>query len=162
MKSFPYWWISLSVLVLDQISKIFVRTHLDYGSIIKITPKFFWLTHVSNTGAAFSLSLGNDTINTSLFIFISIIAIFVLIYLNLKTVNKIEKAAFSLILGGAAGNFIDRIVFGHVTDFLWLDFPDFIMTRWPVFNLADSFIVIAIIILLANAFVFQSKPGEVK
>jgi signal peptidase II len=162
VKTLPYWWISLLVLASDQISKILVRSSIEYGSIIKLTPEFIWLTHVHNTGAAFSFSLGSDLVNRYFFIIVSIIAIVIIIFLNRKTTSKVENIAFSLILGGALGNFVDRIVFGHVTDFIWADFPDFIMERWPVFNLADSCIVIAIMILLVNTLFLNPKPGEVK
>ncbi len=62
-----------------------------------------------------------------------------------------------MILGGAFGNLIDRIFFGGVTDFIWWDFPDFIMERWPVFNIADSSIVVAICLLVVYYLFFREE-----
>ena len=77
-----------------------------------------------------------------------------------KTNSHLEIAAFSLILGGAIGNLVDRILIGSVTDFIWWDFPDIIMHRWPVFNIADSAIVIAICLLLIEIVFSQKKNTE--
>jgi len=138
-----------------------IRTYLEPGQIIKLSPKFIWLTFVRNTGAAFSFSFGNPLLNRILFIIISIIAIFFIIYLSIKSKNRIEIFSFALILGGAIGNLIDRILMGSVTDFIWCDFPDVIMTRWPVFNIADSSIVIAIVLMIAST-LFQKEKIEEK
>jgi len=160
MKKIQYIWITLVVILLDQVSKIIVRNYLEVGKVLKITKKFFWLTHVENTGAAFSLSFGNAALNKIIFICVSIIAIVLLIYLNNKSRSKVEKFVFALILGGAIGNLIDRIIFGKVTDFLWCDFPDIFMERWPVFNIADSSIVIAITIMIVHSVFFTRKTVE--
>jgi len=149
MKKFiPFWWLSILIVLIDQTTKFFVRNFINFGSdnIIKITDKFFWLTHVQNTGAAFSISFGNLIFNKIFFITFTLVAIFIIIYVSKNSKSKIEQFAFALILGGAIGNLIDRIIFGSVTDFIWWDFPDFIMERWPVFNIADSSIVIALTI----------------
>jgi signal peptidase II len=159
---YRYFLISLAVIFLDQISKNIIRNTLEIGQVLKITNKFFWLTHVQNTGAAFSISLSNPVLNKFFFIIISILAIIFLIILIIKSRSKIEKIVFALILGGASGNLIDRIILGSVTDFLWCDFPDVIMKRWPVFNLADSSIVIAITILIFYMVFFSKKSVEDK
>ena len=159
---YRYFLISLTVIFLDQISKNIIRNTLEIGQVLKITNKFFWITNVQNTGAAFSLSLSNPVVNKFFFIIISILAIIFLIILIIKSRSKIEKIVFALILGGASGNLIDRIILGSVTDFLWCDFPDVIMERWPVFNLADSSIVIAITILIFYTVFFSKKSVEDK
>lgn len=151
-KNFAYFGITLAVIFADQFSKYLVRANIAYREIIKITPEFFWLTHVRNTGAAFSFSFGSPLVNRIIFLVVSILASIVLIYLILHSKQKTETIAYSLILGGAIGNLIDRLIFGYVTDFIWTDFPDFIMNRWPVFNLADSSIVIAICLLIIFSF----------
>ncbi len=160
MKKIQYIWITLLVILLDQISKLIIRNYLEVGKVLKITKKFFWLTHVENTGAAFSLSFGNVALNKIIFICVSIIAIVLLIYLNNKSRSKVEKFVFALILGGAVGNLIDRIILGKVTDFLWCDFPDIFMERWPVFNIADSSIVVAITIMIVHSVFFTRKNVE--
>jgi signal peptidase II len=160
-KILPYYWVSLILILLDQISKFAVRNSIEPNQIIKITPKFIWLTFVQNTGAAFSFSFGNPIVNRILFITISFIAIVFVIYLASKSKNKLELLSFALILGGAIGNLIDRIIWGSVTDFIWCDFPDFIMIRWPVFNVADSSIVIAIVLMIIST-IFQKQTHEEK
>lgn len=162
MKRSSYLWLTLLIIILDQASKILVRNLIDLHDVIKITPKFLWLTNINNTGAAFSLSLGNDLLNRIVFIFVSFIAIFIIFMLKNKSQKKIEHIIYAMILGGAIGNLIDRIIRGSVTDFIWCDFPDFIMQRWPVFNLADSFINIAIALLLIFTFFFNQTNLEDK
>ena len=160
-KLLPFYWVSLIVIILDQISKYVVRDFLELGQIIKLSPKLIWLTYVQNTGAAFSFSFGNPLLNRILFIIISFIAITFIIYLSIKSKNRLELLSFALILGGALGNLVDRIFIGSVTDFIWCDFPDIIMTRWPVFNIADSSIVIAIVLMIAST-LFQKEKHEEK
>jgi len=150
VKKTVYFSITFLILILDQASKFIIRNYVDFGpsNYIKITKKFFWLTHVQNEGAAFSLSLGSDLVNRIVFVIISLLASGLLVRLILTSKSKVETLSFSLILGGALGNLIDRIFLGSVTDFIWWDFPDFIMHRWPVFNIADSAIVVAITIMI--------------
>ncbi len=162
VKLLPYGWVSLIVILIDQVSKYVVRNSIEPGQIIKLTPKLIWLTFVQNTGAAFSFSFGNPLLNRILFIIISIIAIIFIVYLSAKSKNKLEIFSFALILGGAIGNLIDRVIMGSVTDFIWCDFPDVIMTRWPVFNFADSSIVIAIILMIASTLFYKEKHEEKK
>lgn len=160
MKKYVYLWITLLVIIIDQCSKLLVRNLLELGEIIKITPKILWITYVQNTGAAFSLSFGTASFNKIIFIILSLLAIILIFYFLFKANSKIEKISFALILGGAMGNLIDRIILGSVTDFIWCDFPDAIMTRWPVFNIADSSIVIAITIMVAYTIFHRDKAVE--
>ncbi|MCF7913454.1 MAG: signal peptidase II [Candidatus Cloacimonetes bacterium] len=160
VKLLPYFWVSFLVIVLDQVSKHMIKSSIEPGQIIKLTPKFVWLTYVQNTGAAFSFSFGNADLNRLLFIIISLIAISIIIYLSINSKNKLEMFSFALILGGALGNLIDRILLGSVTDFIWCDFPDLIMQRWPVFNLADSSIVIAIILIIGYSLFHKETQKE--
>ena len=162
MKKYAYLWITLVVIIIDQVSKLLVWNLLELGEIVKITPKIIWITYVQNTGAAFSISFGTPGLNKIVFIFVSLLAIFLIFYLLSKTSSKIEKISFALILGGALGNLIDRIALGSVIDFIWCDFPDVIMTRWPVFNIADSSIVIAIAIMVVYTIFHRDKAVEEK
>lgn len=164
MKHLRFFSLSLLVIFLDQISKIIVRHTMVHGQIIRLTKKLFWLTYVQNTGSAFSFTLipTNPILNRYALIFITFAACCFIAFLILKSKLKIEKIVFSLILGGALGNLIDRIILGSVTDFLWLDFPDVFMERWPVFNIADSAIVVAITIMIVYALFFAKKTMEEK
>lgn len=161
MKKIPFWWLFLILLFLDQLTKILVRYFLYPGQIIKLTDKFIWITYVQNTGAAFSLSLGNPSRDKILFTAINIIAIIIITFLFFRSRSRIDQLFFILILVGAWGNFIDRIIFGSVTDFIWCDFPDFFMERWPVFNIADSSIVVAMSLMVIHILFFK-KPVEDK
>ena len=126
-----------SIIFLDQISKFFDLKFLQLNTPVIFIKNFLNLTLVHNHGAAF----GTFQNQLLLFILISILAI-ALIFYNLrdKKNSVIFKLSLSLILGGAIGNLIDRLRFGFVIDFLDLRI-------WPVFNLADSAITIAAILL---------------
>lgn len=116
--------IALSIIILDQISK-FLLKDVHYGII----------NYVTNTGVAFSLFQNGGIY----LILISVIALFFIVYFYLKYPKLVIPLAF--ILGGTIGNLIDRILFGYVRDFI--DFK-----IWPIFNVADSFNVIGILILV--------------
>jgi signal peptidase II len=135
---------------------------MQLGESLSVLGDFFRLTYITNTGAAFSFSLGNDEINRLFFIVVSIVAILVFLFLLIKERRLITRIAYALILGGAFGNLIDRILYGAVIDFFDFKFFSFIMERWPVFNIADSAIVIAIFLLLFDLIVApkDEKPGE--
>ncbi|HOE91886.1 MAG TPA: signal peptidase II [Candidatus Cloacimonadota bacterium] len=161
INNFQYLWISLIVIILDQVTKILVRLKMSRQSI-EVLGDFFRLTHVQNCGAAFSLSLGGPLINRIVFAAITILFLVVILYILHKSHSKAEHIAYPLVVGGAIGNLIDRIFIGSVTDFLDFDFPDFIMQRWPIFNVADSAIVVAITILLIYFIFFEKKAMEAK
>lgn len=131
-------------LILDQISKIVINTNLKENGSIKILGSFFKLTNVFNEGAAFSLFDGSKVF----LIIVSIISILFLLYMmkDFKD-SKLNNMAFGLIYGGILGNLIDRLFLGYVRDFLDFNIFGF---HYPVFNLADSFIVIGIIILIID------------
>ena len=135
--------ITIVFLVIDIISKFVITNFLELGESITIIDNFFNITYVRNTGAAWSMFSSNK-----LFVLlVSCIIIFLVIwylYKN-KVENKIEKIGYSLILGGAFGNLFDRIVYGYVIDFF--DF-DIFSYEYPIFNLADTFIVIGVCLLL--------------
>ena len=131
-------------LILDQISKIVINTNLKENESIKILGSFFKLTNVFNEGAAFSLFDGSKVF----LIIVSIISILFLLYMmkDFKE-SKLNNIAFGFIFGGILGNLIDRLFLGYVRDFLDFNIFGF---HYPVFNLADSFIVIGVIILIID------------
>ena len=135
--------LSIILLAIDQISKILVVKLIDINQSVEVIKNFFYLTYTHNTGAAFSILTGQR-------LFLILIAVIILIilinYIRKNTVReKIDIISFSLIIGGSLGNLIDRIVRGYVVDFL--DFKIF-GYNFPVFNLADTFIVIGVFLLL--------------
>lgn len=139
------------VVALDRISKIFFLKILSLGESIPVIENVFHVTLIHNTGIAFGLFKNQGV----LFVIIPVVAIF-LISVHLfrmrdsREANKTYVFAFSLILAGAIGNLIDRLIFGYVIDFIDL-------RVWPVFNLADSAITIGASILL-----FKCIPSFVK
>ena len=138
---------ALISLIIDQIVKILVSNYLILGQTIKIINNFFYLTYVQNKGAAFSILIG--------YRYILIIITFILLYYlykcikKQKSLNKLEIISYGLLLGGIIGNLIDRIIYGYVIDYF--DFMIF-NYNFPIFNLADSFIVIGCIILVINSY----------
>ncbi len=145
---------AIAILLLDQLSKYLVIKNIPIHDSLEVIPNFFYLTHIKNSGAAFGIFQGMINI----FIIVSIVAVVLIIILrSLLEINSyLYNASLGFILGGAIGNLIDRVIMGEVTDFLHIFF-------WPVFNIADSFIVIGfiilIIILLKN---FSAKEKENK
>ena len=140
-----YLFVIALLVSVDQFSKQVVATYLTIGEKKEIIPDFFYLNHVHNTGAAWSMFDGQKTI----FIVVTILAIIGFAYMLLKNKNEklINKVSFLLMIGGAIGNLIDRLTYGYVIDFL-----DFYIINYdyPVFNLADAFLVIGVILYLIN------------
>lgn len=135
--------ISIILLCIDQISKLLIVNLLTKTNSIAIIKNFFYLTYINNDGAAFSILVGKRV----LLILIAVLVIVMLIrYIKKNNIqNKLELVSISLIIGGSLGNLIDRVVRGYVIDFL--DFKIF-NYNFPIFNLADTFIVIGVFILL--------------
>ncbi len=145
------------VLVLDQITKYIVEKHIRLHEIITVIPGFFNLTHVRNPGAAFSLfSAAPESFRTIFFTTITIIAVVVIIVLIRKTHERLMVFAFALIMGGALGNAIDRVRYGEVVDFIQWYYRSY---YWPSFNIADSAITVAVV-LLAIDMLFVKKPQD--
>jgi signal peptidase II len=157
-RQYRYIWLAAVVILLDQLTKIIVKLTLPLYQSKSILGDFALLTHVQNTGAAFSISLGSLAFNRIFFIVMTIVAIIIVLYMIYRSNTKLQQIGLSLVIGGAMGNLIDRILFGYVTDFMDMDFPDFIMQRWPVFNVADSSIVIAMGLLILDMII--NKPSD--
>ena len=134
---------SLIFVLLDFVVKIIINNNIALYDSINIIPKFFSITYVRNTGAAFSIMENNRV----LFIIIAIIAL-ILIYKYLimnKVIDRYLMISYSMLVGGIIGNMIDRIIYGYVIDYLSFNIFGY---NFPIFNLADTFIVISIIMLL--------------
>lgn len=137
--------ITLIIIIFDVISKIFISNILILNKSITIIPNFFYLTYTHNYGGAWSI-FDNSTLFITIVSFLIIIGIIYYLFKN-KVTKKIEIIGYSLLLGGAIGNLIDRIVYGYVIDFL-----DFYIFKYdfPIFNVADIGIVVGIILLLVS------------
>jgi len=150
--------LALLVVALDRWSKRLVAARIPMYSHIQIIPGFFRLTHTENTGAAFSLFADSPSHwRTVLLIGFSVVALIVVVYLLWKQTRPltITGIALSLILGGAFGNLWDRVARGRVVDFLLVYVKQY---QWPVFNLADSAIVVGASLLVIE--ILFSRPKQ--
>jgi len=129
--------IALAVLAVDQLTKLMIRLFVE--TRIDIT-RFLAITYAKNTGAGFSILTGNNI----LLAILSIVIIGVIIYYFPRFSGR-EQIFAAIIIGGASGNVVDRILLGHVVDFIYLSF-------WPTFNIADSAIVIGAIGMIYLSF----------
>jgi signal peptidase II len=147
------------VIVLDRLSKMWVEAHVMRGHYIDVIPNVFRISHVFNTGAAFSLfaeSLSPIMVRNVLIGF-SVAAVIVVLGMIWRAGRAwtLTGIALGLILGGAIGNLYDRIKFSYVVDFLEVKIYHY---HWPDFNVADSCIVIGAGLLLLE--IFRSTPDE--
>lgn len=148
-----------SVLVFDQLSKWYVRRTMPLFHSIPVVDSCFHLTHVRNSGGAFSLfATADDAVRIPFFFFASVLAIGALLYFvrQVQPGQRLLLFALAGILGGALGNLVDRLTAGQVTDFLDLHWRGY---HWPAFNVADSFITVGVVVLLAHS-LFASDDGE--
>ncbi len=151
-------WLSVLVVVLDQITKWMASTWMAPYETYPVL-SWFNLTLVHNTGAAFSFLSDADGWQRWFFILLSI-AVSVAIVIWLKRLHAHEQwtaAALALILGGAIGNVIDRIAHGYVVDFIQWYYDQW---YWPTFNIADSAISVGAAILLIHGVFFASREEQ--
>jgi signal peptidase II len=141
-------WLSALVVALDQTSKQMVDAAMRLHETIPLLP-MFQLTYLRNQGAAFSFLSDAGGWQRWFFIGLAAIASLLIAYWlrHLDRKKNYEAAAWALVLGGAVGNLIDRVLYGSVIDFLDVFYGNW---HWPAFNLADSAITIGIAMLLLD------------
>jgi signal peptidase II len=152
--------LALIVVLLDRWSKRLVAARIGLYSHIQIIPGFFRITHTENTGAAFSLFADSPARwKTELLIGFSVVAMVIVSVLLWRQVRALSVTgiALSLILGGAVGNLWDRVASGRVVDFLLFYIKEH---QWPVFNLADSAIVVGASLLVLEILLHKSASDE--
>tara|TARA_B100001996_G_scaffold378565_1_gene362927 strand:- start:629 stop:1111 length:483 start_codon:yes stop_codon:yes gene_type:complete len=150
--------ISISIIIalsifLDQISKILIRNNVDQYSDIKLIGEYFILTNVENSGAF--LGMGSDFSPIIKMIFLLILPVIVLTCIIIyvyrdKEIDKISLIGFSIIIGGGIGNIFDRIMYGSVTDFLFINLGGIFKTG--IFNIADLAVTTGMILILLMSF----------
>jgi signal peptidase II len=150
--------IAALVVVADRLSKLWIEAHVDKGHAIVVIPNVFRITHVLNTGAAFSLfadSLSPLVVRNVLigFSILAIVVVFGMIW-SAGRAWSITAVSLALILGGAIGNLYDRIKFSYVVDFLEVHIVHY---HWPDFNVADSAIVAGGVLLFLGALLAPSE-----
>jgi signal peptidase II len=169
MQKYRILWIAAAVFVLDQISKWIVQSNMELYASLQVLGNFFRITFVENPGMAFGLQLGNNLFFTVFAVLASIAIVYYL--LQLPQGQKLARLALSLILGGAMGNLLDRLLRGKVVDFLdfeffdihlptfkflFFQFPGYELERWPVFNVADMAVTVGMFLLLGHI-VFEKE-----
>jgi signal peptidase II len=144
-----FWWLGLGVFVLDQLTKLWVAKTIAFDAdhyhvhAHTVIDGFFYIIHVGNTGAAWSLFTGQTTL-LALFALLTLAGIYFWRQaLELK--QRPVQLSFGLLCGGIIGNLLDRLIHGHVIDFVDLHFGDYI---YPTFNVADAGICIGVTIYL--------------
>ena len=168
--------VPLFIWISDQLTKYWVRAEIALGDHVQVIPNVFDIVHYRNRGAAFGMFAESGEWRTYFFYGVSVIAfIGIIIYLlQLPEIERASITAFTLILGGVLGNVTDRFFFGEVTDFLsvhWGDkmvdtvffgYPLRFPLEWPAFNIADSAITIAMVILFATIVIEYNETRRLK
>jgi len=161
------------IVVSDQLTKYIVKSSMYLYESINLLGDFLRFTYIENPGMAFGIQFQNKF----WFTFLSILAAGIVVFYLLRMPNErfIFRFSLALILGGAIGNLIDRLSFGKVVDFidveffdislpsfnfLFLSFPGYDMTRWPVFNIADSAVTCGMILLTWMVFTQKTHLNE--
>ena len=177
MKFYNKWPFHIGIIVFsivaDQLTKLWAlarftnETGAPNHDIINVIGEFVRFQLVFNKGAAFS-SRPQDLMPflspTVFFILISVVAAVVMFffYKNIDKRDWMSRLGVVMILGGAVGNFIDRMRLQMVVDFIDCDLPDFNMTRFPTFNVADSFVTVGVAIILLSPVLLKKIHKEIK
>ena len=145
---------------MDQISKLLILNYLEVNQSIQIF-NLLNFTFVKNFGIAFSL-FNNESLNASLILVILVSIICIFLFINIftsifeKQIPLLERCSMAAILSGGIGNLIDRIAYGYVVDFIDISFNPY------VFNLADVYVTMGIIMYLLRSFLFANKDESNK
>ena len=142
--------LSLPLYALDQLTKQWVLRSISPYDARIVVPDFFNLVNVTNTGAAFGSFKGNNTF----FVVISIIAMLVVTVLLVRHARSDpwRDVSLALLLAGILGNLTDRLLYGHVIDFLLFNLHIRYADPWPAFNIADSCISVAVVLFIIHSF----------
>jgi signal peptidase II len=145
---------ALLVVPLDQWAKHWIVRNIEFGGEIPVIDGFFSLTHVLNRGIVFGWFQGGDV---AVFVVLTLLAVGLIFsfYRQLPVEDRLSATALGLILGGAIGNLVDRLLRKAVVDFLHFDFGFFV---YPDFNIADSAIVVGVGVLLLRRGAWVSTP----
>lgn len=157
LKYFLFLSISFAIVALDQATKLMIHTQFNLGEEKVIIPGFFNIIYVRNTGGVFGLfSQSNDVIRMVLFLILPVLAFVLIVSIihKLDIKERYQLLAFSSIFGGALGNYIDRIHFGYVVDFLDFHYKNF---SWPAFNIGDICIVIGVFSAIFIIYTVEEK-----
>jgi signal peptidase II len=151
-------WLSFVIVIADFLTKLWALSKLQYMQPVEVIPGFWNWTLVHNTGAAFSFLADAGGWQKWFFSFLALSISIACVFILKKTARNDWRTALplALIIGGAVGNLIDRLRFGYVIDFVHWYWNSF---HWPVFNLADSVISIAAVLLIVFSFRSDNNPS---
>lgn len=149
-----YYLLSFIIVLIDQVSKYLTQAYVDLGQQIEWIPGLLSITHIHNTGAAWSILEGQMWF---FYIVTVIVVVMIIYYMQQMKDEPLLKTGLAFILGGALGNFIDRLLHQYVIDMIQLDFIDF-----PIFNLADTALTIGVILLFIQYIFLDRQEKESK
>ena len=150
-------WLIAAVFIFDQLTKWFVYQYMELYQSVPIIHDFFYFTYVTNDGMAFGLSLPGGQWSLTI---LSIIMTFILVYFFWLERNShlIIKLSLSLIISGALGNLVDRILAGKVIDFMHIKIGTY--WEWYIFNIADTSVSVGMILFIIHSLYFQDKIAD--
>ncbi len=162
----------VAIVVADQASKYLIRQTFELGQSVQVLGSFFRLTYIHNAAGAFGIVFGHQAIY---YIASSAIALYLIVHLYRSPhLRQWSIWGLAFVLGGAVGNLIDRLRLGEVVDFLdfeffnitlptfnfwFIHFRGYDMTRWPIFNLADSAVTVGIVVIILSMWL-DSPPQD--
>jgi signal peptidase II len=148
--------LSLPLYALDQLTKLWIRSSLGTEEPRVVVPGFFSLVNIINTGAAF----GSFKNNNEFFVALSCLALLLVVVLLVRrrSPDFWRDLSLGLLLAGVLGNLTDRLLYGHVIDFLLFDLHVPFAHPWPAFNIADSCITLAVVSFIIHS--FRQSKGE--
>ncbi len=149
--------LTLPLYALDQLTKHWVLRSINPYDARIVVPDFFHLVNVTNTGAAFGSFRGNNCF----FVIISIIALVVvtILLVRRRPPDALRDVSLALLLAGILGNLTDRLLYGHVIDFLLFNLHIRYADPWPAFNVADSCISIAVVLFIIHSVANQKSAA---
>jgi signal peptidase II len=149
--------LTLPLYALDQLTKQWILRSITLYEARSVVPDFFNLVNVPNTGAAFGSFKGNNTF----FVIISLVALVIVTILLMRhwRSDPWRDVSLALLLAGILGNLTDRLLYGHVIDFLLFNLHIRYADPWPAFNVADSCISIAVVLFIIHSFRKEKSTG---
>lgn len=147
--------LTIAVIIADQLTKYFVKTDMQLGESIEVFGEYFKITSHRNSGAAWGILQGQMT----LFYIITVVVIIILIYMFFKEARGkwVMQLGISLLIAGAIGNFIDRILYQQVTDFI-----DVLLITYdfPIFNIADASLTVGVVLLVIQILFLEREKND--
>lgn len=152
-----YYLLAFVIVIIDQLTKLWVITNMELRESITVIENFFYITSHRNTGAAWGIFAGKMTF---FYIVTAVVIVFICYYIQKFAKDSLLTGlALGLILGGAVGNFIDRLFRKEVVDFFDIYIGSY---NYPIFNIADSALVVGVILVLIATILDERKQRRKK